>query len=888
MNNGQTIEDFLYNEETHNLDENENNNNDKNEKDIKENKKGKKNEKNNIKEYIFLLLGIEETGSLFMIKTFLEVKEGNSCSYNSDNIKYEISTIDKNKIEKSLSGFNGIIFIYNKQKKEVLNKIIDDILKIEKLFKDTYPEKFFPKVIMDNKKEILNIIKNKKYTEKDLNYMDMYFIEFLNQKKIGISYAAEKLIKLIQINNNYKKFILSKGKNEKEVFDILSKYQSNVKKCLICNHILEILIDKYSNLIYLTCKKCNIEKKYTFEEYEKYDNNFLIKCFDCKKSNNKINLINYCSKCNNYICNSCLKKHFQKENKNKDIENYKNIIFPYNLLDFICTIHNKMYYNYCSKCKKKICPKCEIESHLSHEKNIFDESNINKIIEIQKQNLKAERQENKKVHGIVEDCLNSLRNYLNKLILFKEKEINIKEKIIKELEMFKYDTTLINNAQNLYADFNDVFYNLEESWDKKLNNIFEFFKEPIKIEKTKLCTKENLKGPFNIIQNVNLENNNNKEEKDGIVTDLISLGNYISKNYFAVSFNNGLLKIYNDDFTHRIPITIIKEFEPNEGINSLYKSLTNHLLLVGNSKIKKIIFSEDYKEYKIINEIEIEDKDKDKDQLFKGVLELESLNLLIINNNYNKLIIYDYKKEQKIDADIGGDLSFIDKISEKKIIFQISQKNLLDDIQLDLARQTISNDILSKSLEDFTMEEEPSLMTNSVLIQNETNDYIWKIFEFDIKLKDIKIKKNFVFKKHMNYLGKINEQLLLFFNSLDNKVILFDLIYYVDFMKIPFNSSVKPIISFPLTRRFDYLEFLILCEDGFLTQCAINLKIGFMYIIAKIKVEPQNINTNIAIDLNNDVNEIDNKNKVIKIIELENINFLIITHDNSIYNLKKM
>ena len=148
--------------------------------------------------------------------------------------------------------------------------------------------------------------------------------------------------------------------------------------------------------------------------------------------------------------------------------------------------------------------------------------------------------------------------------------------------MFKYDDTLINNAQNLYQDYNDVYYNLEESWDRKLNNIFEFFKEPIKIEKNKLCIKENLKGPFNIIQNVNLENNNNKEEKDGIVTDLIALGNYISKNYFAVSFNNGLLKIYNDDFAHRIPIMIIKEFEPNEGINSLYKSLTNTLLLVGN------------------------------------------------------------------------------------------------------------------------------------------------------------------------------------------------------------------------------------------------------------------------------------------------------------------
>ena len=885
MNDGQNIENFLYSEDSHDLDEKENNNNDNKEKDIKE----IRNEKKNIKEYLFLLLGIEDTGSLFIIKTFFEVKEGNSSPHNSDDIKYEMSIIDKNKIEKSLSKFNGIIFIYNKQKKEVLNNIIEKILKLEKLFKDSYPTKFFPKIIMGNKKEIVNIIKNKKYTEKDIINMDMFFMELLTQKNIGISYAAEKLIKLIQINNNYKKFILSKGKNEKEIFDILSKYSSKIKRCLICNHIYEILIDKYSNLVYLICKKCNIEKKYTFEEYEKYDNKVLIKCIECKNSNNKINLINYCSKCKNYICNSCLKSHFQKENKNKNFDNYKSIIIPYNLMNFACTIHDKMYYNYCLKCKKKICPKCEMESHLNHEKNIFDESHINKIIKDQRQNLKVEKEENKKMHNIVEDCLNSLKNYLNNLILFKEKEINIKEKMIKELEIFKYDDTLINNVKNLYSDCNDIFYNIEESWDKKLNNIFEFFKEPIKVEKTKLCTKENLKGPFNIIKNVNLENNNSKEEKDGIVTDLISLGNYINKNYFAVSFNNGLLKIYNDDFADRIPITIIKEFEPNEGINSLNRSLANTLLLVGNSKIKKIIFSEDYKEYQIINEIEIKEKDKDKDQLFKGALELESLNLLIVNDNYNKLIVYDNKNEKKLDVDIGGDLSFIDKISEKKIILQISQKNLLDEIQLDLARQTISNDILLKSsLEEETFEEEPSLMSNSISCQSESNDFIWKIYEFEMKLKDIKIKNTFVFKKNMSYLGKINEQLLLFYNSLDNKVILFDLIYNADFLKIPFNSSVKPIISFPLTKRFEYLEFLILCEGGFLTQCAVNLKIGFMYIITKIKLEPPNINTNIVLELNNDMNENENKNKVIKIIELENKNFLIITNDNSIYNLKKI
>ena len=171
MNNGQTIENFLYNEDNHDLEEKDNNNNDNKEKDIKQNI----NEKKNIKEYKFLLLGIEETGSLFIIKTFFEVKDGNSSSYNSENIKYEISTIDKNKIEKSLSIFNGIIFIYNKQKKEVLNKIIDDILKIEKIFKDSYPTKFFPKIIMGNKKEIINILQNKKYTEKEMKNMNMYF-----------------------------------------------------------------------------------------------------------------------------------------------------------------------------------------------------------------------------------------------------------------------------------------------------------------------------------------------------------------------------------------------------------------------------------------------------------------------------------------------------------------------------------------------------------------------------------------------------------------------------------------------------------------------------------------------------------------------------------------
>ena len=74
---------------------------------------------------------------------------------------------------------------------------------------------------------------------------------------------------------------------------------------------------------------------------------------------------------------------------------------------------------------------------------------------------------------------------------------------------------------------------------------------------------------------------------------------YEDKIYFAVSFDNGLLKIYNDDFDNRIPINIIKIFEENEGIISLQKSSGNTLLLIGISKIKRINFSQNLLDYKI-------------------------------------------------------------------------------------------------------------------------------------------------------------------------------------------------------------------------------------------------------------------------------------------------
>ena len=880
--NNISSKDFLYGDENYSLDDDLDEPITKT--NLNENKDKDKDNKTKTKEYNFLLLGDEEE-NIFLIKAFSENEENKGSQKDLDNNsgkdkKYKLSKIEKNEIESQVLILEGIIFIYNHQKTDILTKMIDYIIKLDSLFKVTCSSKFFPKIIVGNKKDIINILKKRDLKEEDIKNMNIFFYEIPNNNVVGISFAAEKLIRMNQIYYDYKKYIAQNKINEKEIFDISSKYVSNVLKCLECNQIFDISIDQYSNIIYLSCNKCQREKKYSYSEYEQKKNEFSIQCSKCKKIIKELNLAHFCFICKRNICEGCIKKHFQKENKCKTYKNFQDIIYPY--LDFCCKFHEKINYKYCLECQKNICVNCEMESHLNHETKSYDEQKINSVLFKQKQNLKKEKNEYSKMKIFIDDFLDSLSKYLNNLIECKKEEIKIKEEMIEELEMFKYDYTLLENVNNLFFDMNEIFYSKQDSWEKKLNNIFEFFKDPIKIKRTKLCRKDNLKGPYDIIQKVNLENGSYKEEMDEMVTDLVYLNSYLNKNYFAVSLNNGLLKIYNDDFASRIPLLLIdKEFEHDEGINSLYKSLGNTLLLVGNTKIKKLYFSEDFKEYKAINEFKIENKE----DIFKNVLEMEYFNALIANYNYNKLFIYSSKNGKKFDIDAGGEITFIDKISEKKIIIQILNNNLL----VDLNRQTIREDCSKFTIAEPSSDEELNNISNSMCIYNSSNDATWIIYEFEMKMNEIKIKRDYKFNKGTSYLGKINEQLLLFYDSSENKVILFDSFNYIKFMRLPFNTTLKPKFSFPLNRRIDYLELLVLCEGEYLTQCTIDLKFGFMYVISKIKIAPQNINMNISLRSESTISlkgENKIKNNVVKIVKLRSTNFLIMTEDNLIYNIK--
>lgn len=120
-------------------------------------------------------------------------------------------------------------------------------------------------------------------------------------------------------------------------------------------------------------------------------------------------------------------------------------------------------------------------------------------------------------------------------------------------------------------------------------------------------------------------------------------------------------------------------------------------------------------------------------------------------------------------------------------------------------------------------------------------------------------------------------------------MILFDMATYTSFIDFPFKSIQKPNVSFTLSKRNDLFDLLLLCEEGFLCQYILNMKLGIIYEIAKMKIDILNEKQCQLVDLDNRTsiqNDDKNENEIIKIVNISKSSYLIITRDNNIYNLK--
>lgn len=914
--NQEEISNSLYDDDVDNLEDNININkiNDelKNKNVIKE-EENKINCSKTFKEtkvknsFKILLIGGANTGK----KTIIKSVTGKDYNEDINNQKISIEK-DTNSVEfilydnfnKNYKSINGIIFVYSLKDKNsflVLSKFIDIIEKEAKGI-------LLPKVILGTMKDQQKLARNVEYEEayKFCKSKDINFYEISSKNRAELMEIIKNLIKIQKIYSKYKNFINQNKINEKQFINSIKKNKISLTRCENCNKLYTIYVDQYSHCISLYCKKCRTYEYKTYNEYEQLKNKSL-KCYECQKEKSEKSSINFCADCKNYICKNCIKAHLYKKKREKD----KYLIYPYNLVDFRCNKHKRFCYIYCKKCRKNICLNCEIDSnHLNHENEteLYNIKEIDELIDKQKKNLMNERKKYEGIKKNVENCFISLKKYFESLILNKEKEMDLKEDMIKEFELYKYNTKLIENIKNLEFESNSMIYAQNSPWDIKLNCIFEFFKEPIQIKRVKLCQQDNIKGPFETLLPVDAKRNIEKTDLKGnsgldgeMATDICFLRKYKQLNYFCVTFNTGSLKIYNDEDGKfgRVPKLIIKEFEQNEAINSLSKSSYNEniLYLVGSYKIICILFNEDLNQYKKIKEITLQA------QNYKQVIQLDYYNSLIVTTNSNEIIIYNLleEKENNVTEEINPnqikEIIYIEKISDNRLIVKSSQINLLGNVEVDVGRETMRDSLVPNS---FIEENDLNISQrfNSTICNMENSfEIIWTLIGFKNENNNLgKIDKNFTFGINLTYLGKISEEYLLFFDKNENKLVVFDFEACIETISLNFNSQLKPINSMPMSLRTNLLDLLVLCEDGYLVQGVINLRVGVFYLLGRTKITNEKDNRNLIAAENSKINiseaeeeqeqEPEEKTEIVKIIKLAKRNYLLVNNCDQLYNMK--
>ena len=259
-----------------------------------------------------------------------------------------------------------------------------------------------------------------------------------------------------------------------------------------------------------------------------------------------------------------------KENKNINLNIKK---FPIYLMDTYCSKHDEILNSYCHNCHKNICNICQNKEHENH----FIE-NFNEIF------LNEEEVNKKKIElNIVKDNLSKINDYFTalieaikcrfeKLYKLKQKEIEIKEKIINDYETIKYNYNCIMNIKNLNINNKQSFINSTNNvdWLNRLNLIFEYLNSSL------------ISNEYDIFKTINNNNGNSKFQmmnfKNEKIKNIINLYN----NDFAISNNNGELKIYSEKCKEKLKV---KLFNEGEGINYTLKLNNGTIACCGYEKI---------------------------------------------------------------------------------------------------------------------------------------------------------------------------------------------------------------------------------------------------------------------------------------------------------------
>ena len=237
-------------------------------------------------------------------------------------------------------------------------------------------------------------------------------------------------------------------------------------RCLNCSLIPSLTLDVKHHTINIDCK-CGVHNTLNITDYlEKgFKNNFNNQqCFLCQ---NKIDFKNerknfFCQECNGFFCKNCIKKH--------EIQNSKHHTITLDKFDTYCILHKESNDYYCNTCQENICQYCFDEIHSKH--NVVDLDDINlkrKEIKKIKEYCMKEKENLFNLNTFIKKLLIKIQKEINKIMEYKENELEFKKTIIYSYETKIDNYHTIKNVKNLLFNINP--FNFEDSANNSdLNN----------------------------------------------------------------------------------------------------------------------------------------------------------------------------------------------------------------------------------------------------------------------------------------------------------------------------------------------------------------------------------------------------------------------------------
>jgi len=480
----------------------------------------------------------------------------NDLDIKTDNIIIYVYDLNKNKPSDSLNPIN-----------ENIKSIVGDNLKSIKVG------------IIGNKLDLIS--QNDKKTLKELGekYAQKINAKFLmTSAKKGLDDIFQFILSIINSKSKNEIFLKNNKTIIKEYQQLFkSKNLNGVIRCEKCKtKIAKIIFHDKSEKIELCCNEHNDEKFiYIYKDIINLINkkcNICQKEFD-EKSNDSLM---YCKLCKNLICNKCIKRHEHGQNSNENLISY------YYEEDLLCYIHGIKNDLYCINCNSLICSFCYNNEHKEHEVKKFENNIIDNLIREKRNQLNNQKKQLENLKKYYMTLINEITKLYNE---FKEKMdlvLNLKENVLNQLEIIKYNNELYTTVANM--KFNEIKVDLDDNSNKsildKLTVFFDCIEQPIRIVKYNICNGSKVLKKYNLRQNDIISINKRKPK----LTDACN----IDCNLCCFGFDDGNIYIFDKkDFK-----TCLKHhqlYDIDRGVNSIINYKNENLIFTsGFEKIYQL------------------------------------------------------------------------------------------------------------------------------------------------------------------------------------------------------------------------------------------------------------------------------------------------------------